>query len=137
MTIVYFGALVLGRQADSELGPWGSVVFVLAAFVASASWQLLLAGGGSVVGRILTGPRGRLATALVSSAVIVGLAVWLVARLVGSPAWCRVPQALLLDFGGRAGRVGGCERTGPGRLRARGSTSWSTGPSRPSSSRPT
>jgi threonine/homoserine/homoserine lactone efflux protein len=78
MTIIYFGALVLGRQADSDLGPWGSVVFVLAAFAASASWQLLLAGGGSVVGRVLTGPRGRLATALLSSAVIVGLAVWLV-----------------------------------------------------------
>jgi threonine/homoserine/homoserine lactone efflux protein len=78
MTIVYFGALVLGRQADGDLGPWGSAVFVLAAFAASASWQLLLAGGGSVVGRVLTGPRGRLTTAWVSSAVIVGLAVWLV-----------------------------------------------------------
>jgi arginine exporter protein ArgO len=78
-TIVYFGALVLGRQATGALSGMGEAVFVLAAFAASASWQLLLAGGGSVVGRILTGPRGRLATALVSSAVIVLLAVWLVA----------------------------------------------------------
>jgi arginine exporter protein ArgO len=78
MTIVYFGALVLGRRAGGELSPLGSVVFVLAAFLASASWQLLLAGGGSVVGRVLTGPRGRLGTALLSSAVIVVLAVWLV-----------------------------------------------------------
>ena len=54
------------------------MVFVLAAFVASASWQLLLAGGGSLVGRVLTGPGGRLVTALVSSVVIVGLAVALV-----------------------------------------------------------
>ena len=77
-TVVYFGALVLGRQADGELGTAGALVFVVAAFVASASWQLLLAGGGSVVGRVLTGPRGRLATALVSSAVIAGLAVGLV-----------------------------------------------------------
>jgi arginine exporter protein ArgO len=54
------------------------VLFVAGAFVASASWQLLLAGGGSIVGRVLTGPKGRLATALVSSVVIVVLAVGLV-----------------------------------------------------------
>jgi len=56
----------------------GEVVFVVAAFAASASWQLLLAGGGSLVGRLLTGPRGRLVTALVSSIVIIVLAVGLV-----------------------------------------------------------
>lgn len=78
-TIVYFGALVLGRQSTDGLSAAGEVVFVAAAFAASASWQLLLAGGGSVVGRVLTGPRGRLATALVSSAVIVVLAVALIA----------------------------------------------------------
>jgi arginine exporter protein ArgO len=74
-TIVYFGALVLGRQATAPLTAAGEVVFVTAAFVASSSWQLLVAGGGSLVGRVLAGPRGRLATAMVSSAVIVVLAV--------------------------------------------------------------
>mgnify|MGYP001095776271 FL=1 len=74
-TIVYFGALVLGRQANAPLSPAAEVVFVAAAFAASASWQLLLAGGGSLVGRVLSGPRGRLATALTSSIVIVVLAV--------------------------------------------------------------
>ena len=74
-TVVYFSALVLGRQAGAPRSPAASVVFVAAAFVASASWQLLLAVGGSAVGRFLTGPRGRLATALVSSAVITVLAV--------------------------------------------------------------
>jgi arginine exporter protein ArgO len=77
-TIVYFGALVLGRQAAGSLSASEAVVFVLAAFAASASWQLLLAGSGSLVGRVLTGPRGRLATALVSSVVIVVLAITLV-----------------------------------------------------------
>jgi len=77
-TIVYFGALVLGRQAADTVSAAGEVVFVLAAFAASASWQLLLAGGGGLVGRVLTGPRGRLATALVSSAVIIVLAVGLI-----------------------------------------------------------
>jgi arginine exporter protein ArgO len=78
-TIVYFGALVLGRRADDGVSVAGQVLFVLGAFLASASWQLLLAGGGSLVGRVLTGPKGRLATALVSSAVIAALAVALVA----------------------------------------------------------
>jgi arginine exporter protein ArgO len=55
-----------------------SILFVIGVVCASASWQLLLAGGGSLVGRALTGPRGRLATALVSSAVIAALAVLLV-----------------------------------------------------------
>ena len=71
-TVVYFGALVIGR-GDAGGGVW----FVAGAFLASASWQLLIAGGGSVVGRLLTGERGRLITALVSSAVIALLAVLL------------------------------------------------------------
>ena len=73
-TIVYFAALVLGRQASDGLTVAGEALFVLGAFLASASWQLLIAGSGSLVGRLLTGPRGRLATALVSATVIVALA---------------------------------------------------------------
>jgi arginine exporter protein ArgO len=53
-------------------------VFVLAAFLASASWQVLIASGGALLGRALTGRRGRLVTALVSSAVIMALAVRMV-----------------------------------------------------------
>lgn len=79
-TIVYFGALVLGRQASDSLNPLAETLFVVGAFAASASWQLLIAGSGSLVGRLLTGARGRLATALVSSAVIALLALTLVAR---------------------------------------------------------
>jgi arginine exporter protein ArgO len=54
-------------------------VFVLAACAASASWQVLLAGGGALLGRALTGHRGRLVTALLSSGVITVLAVRMVA----------------------------------------------------------
>jgi arginine exporter protein ArgO len=78
MTIVYFSALVLGRQASDGLSAPGEAVFVVAAFAASASWQLLIAGSGSLVGRLFTGPRGRLVTALASSVVIVVLAARLV-----------------------------------------------------------
>jgi arginine exporter protein ArgO len=74
-TVVYFTALVLGRQAGAARSLATSVTFVVAVFVASASWQLLLAAGGSAVGRYLTGPRGRLVTALVSSALIAALAI--------------------------------------------------------------
>jgi arginine exporter protein ArgO len=76
-TIVYFGALVLGRR-DTGDGAAAQAVWVAGAFIASSSWQLLLAGGGRLVGRVLTGARGRLVTALVSSAVIVALAIGLV-----------------------------------------------------------
>jgi threonine/homoserine/homoserine lactone efflux protein len=76
MTLVYFTALVLGGHPAAG-GP-DRAAFVAAAFTASASWQLLLATGGAVLGRVLGGPRGRLGTAVVSGALITGLAVHLV-----------------------------------------------------------
>ncbi len=75
-TVVYFTALVLGRQADTDAV--AGAVFVTAAFIASASWQLLLAAGGGLLGRVLTGPRGRFGTAIGSSVVIAVLAVGLI-----------------------------------------------------------
>ncbi|MDP9792146.1 arginine exporter protein ArgO [Catenuloplanes nepalensis] len=74
MTIVYFGALVLAGQASGDLPPGAAAAFVLGAFLASASWQLLIAAGGSVVGRVLTSRRGRLLTALASAALVAALA---------------------------------------------------------------
>ncbi|MFC8143371.1 LysE family transporter [Streptomyces paradoxus] len=74
-TVIYFAALVLGSQATGPAGPLEQGVFVLAAFAASASWQVLLAGSGALLGRALTGHRGRLTTALVASGVMTALAV--------------------------------------------------------------
>ncbi|MBY8872605.1 LysE family transporter [Micromonospora sp. PLK6-60] len=74
-TVVYFAALVLGRGHPGGADPVAAGLFVLGAFAASASWQLLIAGGGTLVGRALTGTRGRLITALVSSAIIAALAI--------------------------------------------------------------
>ncbi|MFF5964885.1 LysE/ArgO family amino acid transporter [Streptomyces collinus] len=74
-TVIYFAALVLGSRATGPAGPPEQGVFVLAAFAASASWQVLLAGSGALLGRALTGRRGRLATALVASGVMTALAV--------------------------------------------------------------
>ncbi|MED7951320.1 LysE family transporter [Kitasatospora sp. NPDC058201] len=77
LTVVYFGALVVGgRTGPGSLGP--GLVFVLAAFAASASWQALLASGGVLLRRVLTGSRGRLVTGLAGNAVVLGLAVRLV-----------------------------------------------------------
>ncbi|MET8245154.1 LysE family transporter [Streptomyces sp. NPDC005202] len=81
-TVIYFAALVLGTRTAGAVPPLAQGVFVLAAFAASASWQLLLAGSGALLARALTGHRGRLVTTLVSSGVIMALAV----RMVVSPS---------------------------------------------------
>ncbi|MGW4164680.1 LysE family transporter [Streptomyces sp. NPDC004788] len=79
MTVIYFAALVLATGPAAPATPLTRTVFVLAALLASATWQLLLATGGTLLARTLTGPRGRLVTALASSTLIVVLAVRLVA----------------------------------------------------------
>ncbi|MEU8995738.1 LysE family transporter [Streptomyces caniferus] len=79
--VLYFSALVLAGGAGTPgTGAAGSAAFVAAVTLASVSWQLCLAAGGSVLGRALTGPRGRVATALVSAVVISALATGLLLR---------------------------------------------------------
>lgn len=77
-TVVYFAAVVLGNHGLVST-PTEGVAFVLAAFVASASWQLTLAGGGAALGRFVTSERGHVATGVVSGLVIAALAVWTLA----------------------------------------------------------
>lgn len=74
-TVIYFTALVLGRQAGATSGPLTNAVFVAAAFLASVSWQLVLVGGGGLVGRAFGTPKGRFTTALTASLVTVALAI--------------------------------------------------------------
>lgn len=74
-TVVYFVALTSGASATTLTGPAQRVVFVLAAFAASASWQLLLGSAGAWAGTRLTGPRGRRWTAVVGALVVLVLAV--------------------------------------------------------------
>ena len=73
-TVVYFAAVIIGNPHLAD-GWAEGVVFVVAAFLASASWQLALAGLGSLLGRSVTSRRGRVVTAWVSGLVIAGLAV--------------------------------------------------------------
>jgi arginine exporter protein ArgO len=76
-TVIYFTALVLGSQDANTPTPLEQSVFVLAAFAASASWQLALATSGALLGRLLTTPTARLLTALLSSLLITALALHL------------------------------------------------------------
>jgi threonine/homoserine/homoserine lactone efflux protein len=72
-TVIYFVALVIGLPHVD--GAAASGAFVVAVLLASASWQLLLACGGALLGRWLTGARGRRGTGMVSGVIIAGLAV--------------------------------------------------------------
>ena len=73
-TVIYFAAIVLANR-DLVEGPAEGTAFVLAAFLASASWQVLVAGSGALLGRALTGPRARVVTGLVSGVAIGVLAL--------------------------------------------------------------
>ena len=74
-TVITFSAVVLGRPVDAAGLTPTVLLFAVGAFVASAAWQLLLAGGGSVLGRLLAGRRGQLAIAAASALLMLGLAV--------------------------------------------------------------
>lgn len=73
-TVIYFAAIVLANR-DLVEGTAEGTAFVLAAFAASAAWQVLVAGTGAVLGRSMTGPRAHMVTGLVSGAAIAVLAL--------------------------------------------------------------
>ena len=75
-TVVTFAAVIVGRSSSPGGSSWLAVaLFALGAFLASAIWQLLLAGGGSALGRLLRTRRGQLRISLGSASVMLGLAV--------------------------------------------------------------
>jgi arginine exporter protein ArgO len=75
-TLVTFAAVVIGRSASEGGSSWLAVaLFAVGAFLASAVWQLLLAGGGSLLGRLLHGRRGQLGIAVCSAVIMLSLAV--------------------------------------------------------------
>ena len=74
LTVAYFAALILGLGDDALSSGWDKALFVFGAFVASAAWQLLLAGAGAVLHHRLS-DRARLGTALFGNALIAALAL--------------------------------------------------------------
>jgi threonine/homoserine/homoserine lactone efflux protein len=74
LTVAYFAALIAGLPAVSSASTGAKVAFVLAAGVASLSWQLVLAGAGAALHHRLP-PSARLYTALAGNAIVLALAV--------------------------------------------------------------
>jgi|SRR5438128_8127833 len=72
MTVVYFAALILGLPALGD-SAGERAIFVVGAFLASLSWQSLLAGVGALVHRRLP-PRARTATSLVGNLIVLAFA---------------------------------------------------------------
>jgi arginine exporter protein ArgO len=81
-TVIYFAALVLGGRAESH-GSASAIsggLFAAGAFLASANWQLFLAGSGAMLGRVLTSQRGQLCVPVLSGAIMLALAGQLLAQ---------------------------------------------------------
>ncbi|MEO8625666.1 MAG: LysE family transporter [Candidatus Limnocylindrales bacterium] len=75
-TVIYFAALTVGLPFLGDLGD--RLVFAAAAFIASLSWQWLLAAFGAVLGRG-AGHRLRLPTALIGNVIVIALGLLVLA----------------------------------------------------------
>ena len=73
LTVFYFGVMVMGTSAGRGRMLTEGFVFVAGAFLASFSWQLLLAAFGAGANRALS-PRFRVLTAMIGNVIILGLA---------------------------------------------------------------
>ena len=74
MTVTYFAALILGLGPDTLGSGTDKTLFAAGAGIASASWQLLLAGTGAILHHRLS-ERARVATALFGNLLIAAFAV--------------------------------------------------------------
>jgi arginine exporter protein ArgO len=77
LTVIYFTSLVLGSAVGRPVGLVGAAMFAAGAFLASLSWQLLLAGMGAF-GRRGLHPSARMVTLVAGNLIILGLAVRMV-----------------------------------------------------------
>jgi arginine exporter protein ArgO len=78
-TIIYFAAVIVGLGVANDLGAADGAVFVVGAFIASLSWQTLLAGVGSVAGTKLD-PRTRTIALIFGNLLILAIAVAILLR---------------------------------------------------------
>jgi arginine exporter protein ArgO len=82
LTIAYFSALILGRDAGATVTMGQRTLFVVGAALASLSWQTLLAGLGALAHQH-TSPRFQMLTTLVGNLVVIGLGVRILLQLLG------------------------------------------------------
>ena len=74
LTVIFFTALMLGLGDEALISSLDKALFVIGAFVASAAWQLALAGAGAMLHQRLS-ESARIATALLGNALIAALAL--------------------------------------------------------------
>jgi arginine exporter protein ArgO len=80
LTVAYFSALILGRDAENTITVGERALFVAGAGLASLSWQTLLAGVGAVAHRHMT-PRFQVITSVVGNLVVLGLGARILLQL--------------------------------------------------------
>ena len=73
-TVVYFAAVVIGLGLAEEVTPGGGALFVLGAFLASLSWQTLIASVGAFAGHRLSA-RARRGVTILGNLVILAFAL--------------------------------------------------------------
>jgi threonine/homoserine/homoserine lactone efflux protein len=80
LTVAYFAALILGSENLSILAAPQRLSFVVAAGLASLSWQSLLAGIGALARKHLT-PRFQQGTSIAGNVVVLGLGLRIIFQL--------------------------------------------------------
>jgi arginine exporter protein ArgO len=73
-TVVYFAAVVIGLGVAADMTTGDGALFVTGAFLASLSWQTLIAAVGAFAGHRLS-PRARRTVSVLGNLVILSLAV--------------------------------------------------------------
>lgn len=79
LTVVYFAAFVLGLGLADGLSVNEAALFVTGAFLASLSWQTMLAGIGAVARRKLP-RRFRVTAVVVGNLIVLAIAVLIIIR---------------------------------------------------------
>ncbi|HSJ84720.1 MAG TPA: LysE family transporter [Acidimicrobiia bacterium] len=74
-TVIYFAAVIIGLGVAEGMTPGDGAVFVAGAFLASLSWQTLLAVAAALAGRRLR-PEWRAAVSVLGNLVILGFAIF-------------------------------------------------------------
>jgi arginine exporter protein ArgO len=75
-TVITFAAVAVGRSVTEHGSALPTIaLFAIGAFAASAVWQLLLTGGGNLLGRVFTGRRGQLGISACSALIMLGLSI--------------------------------------------------------------
>jgi len=80
LTVTYFGALILGRDAGSVATTAERAAFVTGAALASLSWQTLLGGVGALAKQYLS-PRFRVSSSVAGNMVVMGLGLRILVQL--------------------------------------------------------